>query len=295
MVNGREVKCNNQGECKNNQCVCNEYFEGKHCDCTKLNSTCIDQDHTICSGRGDCRCGRCECTGQVTAHGQYCEKCPFCDAPQFCEQILSCVQPFSDKFCLKSTSLSLSTAEMNSTIVSSDENVAFAKLVSKEGLLPNETNPCSVHPEDCFAITKRWRVSILDEEEENGKLKPSSEEAQPETMPNLQNQRSFTYQCLKVINGCAVSYSFKLNYEPEDPTDNNGKDTLYFEISLFKEICPQPVNMVVVGSSALFAVLFIGLLTICIWKLLTNYLDRKEYERFIMEVDAANFSEVRLS
>ena len=138
----------------------------------------------------------------------------------------------------------------------------------------------------------------MDDGDEGAKLKPAEEHQH--AMPNLQTdvQHSFHFQCLKVINGCAVSYSFKLNYKPEtlmdDDVERDEKETMNFEIALFKEICPQPVNMVVVGSSALFAVLFIGLLTICIWKLLTNYLDRKEYERFIMEVDAANFSEVSL-
>ena len=297
-ANGRQVKCNNQGDCKNNQCVCNKFFEGKHCDCTKSNSTCVDQDHTICSGRGDCRCGRCECTRQATAHGKYCEKCPLCEAPQFCEQILSCIPEFSSKFCLKNVPSLPWTAEMNSSIVSSEANVAFAKLQSRVGSSLNETNPCLVHPEDCPEIISRWKVKVMDDGDEGAKLKPAEEHQH--AMPNLQTdvQHSFHFQCLKVINGCAVSYSFKLNYKPEtlmdDDVERDEKETMNFEIALFKEICPQPVNMVVVGSSALFAVLFIGLLTICIWKLLTNYLDRKEYERFIMEVDAANFSEVSL-
>ena len=102
-----------------------------------------------------------------------------------------------------------------------------------------------------------------------------------------------------------MSYAFRLIYEPDkvpefEPIDlsedisevSATKETMHFKITPFVEICPQPVSLVMVGSSAFFSVILLGVLTICIWKIVTEYLDRREYERFTMEVDAANFTQV---
>lgn len=278
------IECNGQGECEHNHCKCNEHFSGKYCDCVVSNSTCIHDPKSgqICSNRGECLCGRCQCK-QATAHGQFCQHCPHCDAPQYCEQILSCIPDYRRKFCL------------NETDIINEINVPIH-------VLRNQTNPCKIEKDtDCIAILSKWNYQMIDEVFESTFTDLKMDDDQDQTTNNWKppqlEQSFFNYPCLKVINGCDVNYAFRLIYEPEQLTDltevghHSNDKILNFKITPFRETCPQPVNLAVVGSSAFFSVMIIGLITICIWKILTEYLDRREYQHFLLEVDAANFEQ----
>ncbi|KAJ6220769.1 hypothetical protein RDWZM_006581 [Blomia tropicalis] len=236
----------------------------------------------ICSNRGECLCGRCQCK-QATAHGQFCQHCPHCDAPQYCEQILSCIPDYRRKFCL------------NETDIINEINVPIH-------VLRNQTNPCKIEKDtDCIAILSKWNYQMIDEVFESTFTDLKMDDDQDQTTNNWKppqlEQSFFNYPCLKVINGCDVNYAFRLIYEPEQLTDltevghHSNDRILNFKITPFRETCPQPVNLAVVGSSAFFSVMIIGLITICIWKILTEYLDRREYQHFLLEVDAANFEQ----
>ena len=210
------------------------------------------------------------------------------------------------------------------------------------------TNPCSiVQSEQCEIILANWNYQIVENvfeinkekkmsktqdkfhsqestsssEEEDNKQKVNNNgkgDESDDVFNSRINQGQndyFNYQCLKVINGCSVSYYFRLTYEPDvgvdwgssgyqnsdelmtSSNDNNDQQSeslhlLHFKITPYQLICPQPVNLVVVGSSAFFIVLLLGLLTICVWKILTLYWDRRDYERFMTEVQEPNFTHV---
>lgn len=143
-----------------------------------------------------------------------------------------------------------------------------------------------------------WKED-LDDAEQNGDVVD---------LINTDQLNVFNYQCQQVINGCDVSFLYqlirkenlismklKLNKEIDDDEFYNEApdEILFFKITNYTELCPQKVNLVVIGSSAFGSVIIFGILTILAWKILTEYFDRKEYEKFMHEVDCANFTQVR--
>ncbi|XP_023237033.1 integrin beta-PS-like, partial [Centruroides sculpturatus] len=67
------------------KCICQPGWTGDDCDCTEDQSTCIasigNSEPLVCSGHGDCICGKCKCHndehGSYT--GLYCEDCNYLD------------------------------------------------------------------------------------------------------------------------------------------------------------------------------------------------------------------------
>ena len=60
-----------------------------YCNCSTDVSTCRAKDGQICSDRGRCVCGQCQCT-EPGAFGETCEKCPTC--PDACSSKRDCVE-----------------------------------------------------------------------------------------------------------------------------------------------------------------------------------------------------------
>ncbi|XP_072501822.1 integrin beta-4 isoform X4 [Notamacropus eugenii] len=79
------AKCNFNGNFTCGHCICKEGWSGKACNCSTGSQSdtkpCIrDGENKICSGRGECQCGRCVCYGDGRYDGQFCEydnfQCP---------------------------------------------------------------------------------------------------------------------------------------------------------------------------------------------------------------------------
>ncbi len=56
-------------------CQCDPDWKGENCNCSTRTDTCMSSLGLLCSGRGQCVCGSCECT-QPGAYGSTCDKCP---------------------------------------------------------------------------------------------------------------------------------------------------------------------------------------------------------------------------
>lgn len=66
------------GECQGGRCHCFSGWEGDRCQCpAALAQHCVNSKGQVCSGRGTCVCGRCECTDPRSI-GRLCEHCPAC-------------------------------------------------------------------------------------------------------------------------------------------------------------------------------------------------------------------------
>ena len=97
ICSDRHPLCNSQGELVCGTCKCCENFFGDKCQCSngtmndlqnpdlgcrKEYNVTIDtsirlRHGTICSGRGDCECGKCRCYEQsdcVIISGEFCDK-----------------------------------------------------------------------------------------------------------------------------------------------------------------------------------------------------------------------------
>ncbi|KAJ8954366.1 hypothetical protein NQ318_011039 [Aromia moschata] len=84
--------CSGKGTCNCGKCECYAGYTGEACECPDSNSTCIAPGgELVCSGYGRCDCGQCECNVAAGHSGKYCEECTTCPA-QRCEELRHCVE-----------------------------------------------------------------------------------------------------------------------------------------------------------------------------------------------------------
>uniref|UniRef100_A0AAV2K6D0 Integrin beta n=1 Tax=Knipowitschia caucasica TaxID=637954 RepID=A0AAV2K6D0_KNICA len=101
---GSELVCSGRGVCECGRCVCDQSrlgtVYGKYCEkddfsCPYFrglmcggNGVCILADGSLCSGLGECVCGRCVCRDSRRS-GRFCERCPACQST--CQSNMNCV------------------------------------------------------------------------------------------------------------------------------------------------------------------------------------------------------------
>ncbi|RXN10751.1 integrin beta-6-like protein [Labeo rohita] len=81
---------------------------GEFCNCSTSNRSCVAPDGSVCSGRGKCVCGKCECT-VPGASGERCQRCPtcgdICSLPRPCVECYLKAKDPSDECAVKCNSL----------------------------------------------------------------------------------------------------------------------------------------------------------------------------------------------
>ena len=202
-------------------------------------------------------------------------------ANEYCDQILSCVPDFQNRFCNYDSSL-------NETV-----SLALTMPKNESQTDANLTSPCTIHPDKCSGILERWKYIVTDDFSASIKDEDSEQ------------TNYFRYQCLREFNSCSIAFLYHMTYdvnswepfgllqerETSPETTLKSYQGVRVTIEQAELKCPKPLSIVLVGSSAFLSVLVIGLLTIVAWKIITEYLDKKEYERFMQEVDHANFTQ----
>uniref|UniRef100_A0A8C2HKK3 Integrin beta n=1 Tax=Cyprinus carpio TaxID=7962 RepID=A0A8C2HKK3_CYPCA len=89
LCSGKKKEFICHGECHCGECKCHAGYIGDNCNCSTETASCASDDGKICSGRGSCVCGRCQCT-EPGAFGDTCEKCPTC--PDACGTKRECIE-----------------------------------------------------------------------------------------------------------------------------------------------------------------------------------------------------------
>uniref|UniRef100_A0A8D1JQP3 Integrin beta n=1 Tax=Sus scrofa TaxID=9823 RepID=A0A8D1JQP3_PIG len=289
-------KCNHgNGSFQCGVCACNPGHMGPHCECgedTLSMDSCREApEHLSCSGRGDCYCGQCTChlSPYGNIYGPYCQCDDFscvrhkgllCGDNGDCEcGECVCRSGWTGEYCNCTTSTDQCVSE-DGVLCSGRGDCVCGKCIctnpGASGLTcercPTCGDPCNSKRsciechlsadgqarEDCVDKCKLAGATISEEEDFSKDSAVSC---------SLQGE-----------NDCLITFLIT--------TDNEGKTIIH---SISEKDCPKPPNIPMIMLGVSLAILLIGVVLLCIWKLLVSFHDRKEVAKFEAERSKAKW------
>ncbi|GLG99132.1 Integrin beta-PS [Gryllus bimaculatus] len=237
-----------------------EEFYGVHCQCD--NFSCRRHNGLLCSGpgRGRCSCGKCECEPGWT--GDACE-CP--------EMQTSCLAPGEDKVCSgvgKCVCGKCECEEERSGKYCGDCKPTL-NMTCTGGRCKEFADciECMVHDTGRYAGALCLNCSI-----------PS-----PERVDSIsESSLSFEEKYCKIPDDSGCSFVF--TYQEE-------RGSVILRAVETKE-CSAAINLIGIVLGISGTTLFLVILTILIWKLLTTVHDRREYAKYVSELENTQWAAV---
>lgn len=277
-------------------CQCHQGRLGPHCECSvedyspSDDANCISKPgEPICSGRGDCLCGQCNCHandfGQV--FGRYCE-CDDFNCPRFKGQLCSdhgkcncgfcqCDAGWKGEYCNCTTRTDTCMSSIGLLCSGRGNCDCGVCQCTQPGAYGATCEKCPTCPDSCTIKQQcvecqhfkrgqyvkdnscgricRDEIVVVDNLGEGiGKVSQDS------------NAVNCSY---KDENDCVQHFQY---FE-----DQSGKSILY----VVKEpVCPEGADVLVVSLAVAGAILLLGLIGLLIWKLLITIHDRREFAKF---------------
>ncbi|XP_028931575.1 integrin beta-3 isoform X1 [Ornithorhynchus anatinus] len=236
--------CSQRGECLCGQCICHSSefgkITGRYCECDDF--SCVRYKGKMCSGHGQCSCGDCHCDSDWT--GDYC----------------NCTTR-------KDTCMS------NNGLLCSGRGQCICGQCHciQPGSYGDTCEKCPTCPDACTfkkdcVECKKFERGILLEDNNCSRYCKDEIKSVTELTDTGKDAVNCTY---KDENDCVVRFQYS--------EDSSGKSVLYVEN---EPDCPKGPDMLVVLSSVMAAILFIGLATLLIWKLFITIHDRREFAKF---------------
>uniref|UniRef100_A0A914YYI0 Integrin beta n=1 Tax=Panagrolaimus superbus TaxID=310955 RepID=A0A914YYI0_9BILA len=299
-------ECHGRGTLACGICQCAPGFVGKHCECDSggetafaLESKCRkDNSSLICSGRGTCECGVCKCfqrtnpLEQVT--GQFCEcdnfNCPrhdrkLCGGHGKCNcGVCECEPGYTGRACECPTSTD-SCLSKNGKICNGHGDCICGKChchTDEDG--SRYSGPfcdiCPTCPSKCVeykpcVMCQQWGTGIYNE----SKCAECPFDVIPvKELPVLnisENAEDETWkECQFVDPSDDCTFYFLYYYD--------GRNNLTVWVKEDKD-CPAPLPVLVIVLIVIAGIVILGLLLLCLWKILTMIYDRREYAKFEKE------------
>ncbi|XP_049775853.1 integrin beta-PS-like [Schistocerca cancellata] len=303
---GSPDACNNGGRLECGICVCESSRSGKRCECQRNSTAAVDQSDCysnvtglLCSGAGICKCGICECKTRKdpseVIYGKYCEcdnySCKRGANRQLCSGenqglcvcgSCTCLAGWSGEKCDCSERLDNCIPKGGGPICSDRGKCVCGKCVcdstSYEGqyceLCPicpggacNELKECveceAYTKKDCQNCTIGLTVILQDTVTED----------------SVQNEENTGFCRFPDENDCTFSFVYR-----------KVKGANMYDVIAEKEKRCSNVNILGVILGVIGSIVFIGLLTLIIWKIVTSIHDEREYSKFEKERAQAKFS-----
>ncbi|XP_053373314.1 integrin beta-PS-like isoform X4 [Mercenaria mercenaria] len=301
--------CNGQGTLECGQCTCDKGRYGKQCECDGSQSTsdkslaeCINPNSTsnvICSGRGECVCGVCECFPR-RAHsaqkysGKYCHcddyscsyhnnqlcgghgRCSCGDC--LCEEGYegdACECPMSNATCMTSGGvLCNGNGVCECGVCKCDADSHFKGPTCEE--CPTCPGKCQEN-KDC-ALCKGFQTGDYTTEqclEKCAHVTPVDSIDEDEVNRNDQKN-----MCQFSDEEDDCRYFFTYEY-----VENN---KVVVEVQKTK-VCPESVNILAIILGTIGGIVLVGLILLLIWKLWTTIHDRREFAKFEKETQNAKW------
>lgn len=294
-VEANSSKCHNgNGSFQCGVCTCNPGHMGPHCECgedTVSTDSCKESPgHPSCSGRGDCYCGQCVChlSPYGSIYGPYCQCDNFsclrhkgllcgdngdCD----CGECV-CRDGWTGEYCNCTTSRDACTSE-DGVLCSGRGDCVCGKCVCRN---PGASGPTCERCPTCGDPCNSKRSCIECYLSADGQAQEECEDkckAAGATVSEEDFSKDTSVPCsLQGENECLITFLIT--------TDNEGKTIIH---SINEKDCPKPPNIPMIMLGVSLAILLIGVVLLCIWKLLVSFHDRKEVARFEAERSKAKW------
>uniref|UniRef100_UPI00403858B1 integrin beta-6-like n=1 Tax=Callospermophilus lateralis TaxID=76772 RepID=UPI00403858B1 len=283
-------KCHNgNGSFQCGVCACIPGHMGPHCECGEdilSTDSCKEApNHPSCSGRGDCYCGQCIChlSPYGNIYGPYCQCDNFscvrhkgllcgdngdCDCGE-CE----CRTGWTGEYYNCTTSTDSCVSE-DGVLCSGRGDCVCGKCVCTN---PGASGPTCERCPTCGDPCNSKRSCI-----------ECHLSADPKAQEDCVDKCKLAGTTIIEEEGaaCLKWLSFPLRGSPETEIAflvTKDKHLLLIIISFVSTDCPKPPNIPMIMLGVSLAILPIGVVLLCIWKLLVSFYDRKEVAKFEAE------------
>uniref|UniRef100_A0A8C6GFW0 Integrin beta n=1 Tax=Mus spicilegus TaxID=10103 RepID=A0A8C6GFW0_MUSSI len=288
-------KCHNgNGSFQCGVCACNPGHMGPHCECgedmVSTDSCKESPGHPSCSGRGDCYCGQCIChlSPYGSIYGPYCQCDNFsclrhkgllcgdngdCD----CGECV-CRDGWTGEYCNCTTNRDSCTSE-DGVLCSGRGDCVCGKCVCRN---PGASGPTCERCPTCGDPCNSKRSCIECYLSADGQAQEECADkckAIGATISEEDFSKDTSVSCsLQGENECLITFLIT--------TDNEGKTIIH---NINEKDCPKPPNIPMIMLGVSLAILLIGVVLLCIWKLLVSFHDRKEVAKFEAERSKAKW------
>ncbi|XP_016841340.1 integrin beta-PS [Nasonia vitripennis] len=310
----KSPNCTNNGYLDCGICLCDDGFYGKQCECkgSEIGSSTLDackatNDSDVCSGRGTCKCGVCDCAKRMNPqeefYGTYCEcdnfsckrsggmvcggkgkcECGFCNClPGWTGETCDCKE--SNSTCMPTHESSVVCSGKGDCICGSCqcheiENALYSGQFCEDcptcpGQQCEELKDCV----ECLAYKSGplWQnndcsgCSHTIEVEKVELLKEAAEN----------DGESRTRVCRTPADGgCSLVFEYELLHQKS--AQNKAKS--YRIVAQKDKDCPKPLNVMGVALGVIISTVLLGFSILMIWKVVTMIHDRREFAKFEKE------------
>ncbi|XP_060070734.1 integrin beta-PS-like [Ylistrum balloti] len=305
--NQNSDKCSFKGTHVCGMCVCNPGFYGRTCNCDAGNATseeiqsqCIKNNtNLVCSNRGECVCGKCECAArsQNSAQrysGEHCEcddySCPY-SGGNLCGGagkgtckcgVCECNSGWSgpDCACSRANDSCLTTNGQTTTICNGQGTCQCNKCVCD----PTSAfrGPKCMDCKTCQEVCQKNKACVQCVVHETGLKNKEECDRDCRTpgyitkVPELDGEKN---SCeFKDEDDCIFFFSY--DYGPNNELMIKAQET--------KE-CPKQVNVLAIVLGVIGGIVAVGLAILLVWKLVTTISDKRELARFEKETQDAKW------
>ncbi|XP_053554327.1 integrin beta-6 [Bombina bombina] len=267
-------------------CICHPGFLGRHCECNEnsLNSSsCTELDP--CSGRGECYCGQCICNPSVygRVYGSHCECDNFscvrhrgliCGGHGDCDcGDCVCHSGWTGEYCNCTTNIDSCISEGGLVCSGRGECVCGKCVCNILGVSGATCERCPTCGDVCSSTRACAECSLLSAiEKQSGCAETCKLVGVTVSKEEDFSEDKSIFCSVQGENECAITFGMA--------TDEQGKKVIH---NVRQKDCPQPPNVPMILLGVSVAIVVIGIVILCIWKLLVSLHDRKEVAKFEAE------------
>ncbi|XP_019665248.1 integrin beta-6 isoform X1 [Ailuropoda melanoleuca] len=289
-------KCHNgNGSFQCGVCACNPGHMGPRCECgedTLSTDSCKEApDHPSCSGRGDCYCGQCIChlSPYGNIYGPYCQcdnfscvrhKGLLCGDNGVCDCGECVCRPgWAGEYCNCTTSTDSCVSEDGVLCSGRGDCICGTCACTNPGASGPTCERCPTCGDPCNSKRSCIECHLSADGQAQEECVDKCKLAGATISEAEDFSKDSSVPCsLQGENECLITFLIT--------TDNEGKSIIH---SISEKDCAKPPNIPMIMLGVSLAILLIGVVLLCIWKLLVSFHDRKEVAKFEAERSKAKW------